>query len=225
MITSQVLEGTLPILVAFGTGTLLHVLVFRHGEWDLEAPRLLVAFVALQASIVVYLKFLVSDQQNVAILESKSVISLSCSLVFGIVVSMGVYRLFWHRLNKFPGPILARLSNFYVTSLSARHLQLYDEVEKLHKQYGDYVRLGSFYQPKRMYMLISSGPSELSVNDPNAVNAFYSNQSPCTKGPFYDLLLPRISLQTCRNKGEHSKRRKVWDRGFSTKGTRIFSLR
>lgn len=45
---------------------------------------------------------------------------------------------------RFPGPVLAKLSNFYVTSLSAKSFQLYKEVEKLHKRYGDYVRIGMY---------------------------------------------------------------------------------
>jgi hypothetical protein len=53
-----------------------------------------------------------------------------------------VYRGLFHRLNRFPGPFFARFSNFYVTSLSAKKLHLYEEVQRLHEQHGDYVRLG-----------------------------------------------------------------------------------
>lgn len=41
--------------------------------------------------------------------------------------------------------------------------------------------------------------------------------STCTKAPFYDLLLPRTSIITTRNKTFHDQRRRIWDHGFSAK--------
>ncbi|KAE8405503.1 cytochrome P450 [Aspergillus pseudonomiae] len=115
------------------------------------------------------------------------------------------YRAFWHRLGGYPGPFLARLSNFYVTSLSAKSLHLYEEVRELHRQYGDYVRLG---------------PTELSIADPRAVKALYSGQAKVSKGPWYTVLEPRVSLHMSRDKKEHARRRKVWDQGFSSRAIR-----
>ena len=67
--------------------------------------------------------------------------SVGCHIL-AIYGSMLIYRAFFHRLRKFPGPFLARLSNFHVAGLSAKKVQLYEETERLHKLYGDYVRLG-----------------------------------------------------------------------------------
>ena len=67
-------------------------------------------------------------------------------------------------------------------------------------------------------LLTSSGPSELSINDPKAVVAIHGPQSKCVKGPWYNVLHPAVSLQMIRNKPDHIRRRKVWDRGFSAKG-------
>lgn len=41
--------------------------------------------------------------------------------------------------------------------------------------------------------------------------------SRCTKAPFYDLLLPRTSIITTRNKTFHDQRRRIWDHGFGAK--------
>lgn len=41
--------------------------------------------------------------------------------------------------------------------------------------------------------------------------------SKCTKAPFYDLLLPRTSIITTRNKTLHDQRRRIWDHGFGAK--------
>lgn len=61
--------------------------------------------------------------------------------ILGIYISILLYRGFLHRLSNFAGPFFAKFSNFYVTSLTARKIQFYREVEKLH-EYGDYVRIG-----------------------------------------------------------------------------------
>ena len=46
--------------------------------------------------------------------------------------------------------------------------------------------------------------------------------SRCTKPPFYDLVLPLVSIITTRSKVLHDKRRRIWDQAFSIKG--MFSL-
>ncbi|KAJ5758202.1 Cytochrome P450 [Penicillium nucicola] len=123
---------------------------------------------------------------------------------------MLVYRAFLHRLSRFPGPFLARLSNFYVTALSGKKLQLCDEIQKLHQQYGDYVRIG---------------PTEISIIDPAAIKVIHGTASKFEKGPWYTVIEPRTSLQTERNKSIHAQRRKVWDRGFSTRALRDYEPR
>ncbi|KAJ5166267.1 uncharacterized protein N7482_005048, partial [Penicillium canariense] len=121
--------------------------------------------------------------------------------ILGIYTSILFYRVFWHRLNCFPGPFLAKLSNFYVTWLSAKKLQLFEEAEKLHRQYGDYVRIG---------------PTELSITDPAAVKWIHSSQAKVSKSPWYTVPELRCSLHTIRDKPEPARRRKVWDQGFTT---------
>lgn len=60
----------------------------------------------------------------------------------GLTLSIGAYRLFFHRLKNFPGPVPAKLSRFYAMSLAAKNIQYNLEVEKLHQSYGDFVRTG-----------------------------------------------------------------------------------
>lgn len=68
------------------------------------------------------------------------------------------------------------------------------------------------------HLAVQPGPSSLSVNDARALQLIHGAGSKCTKGPWYVLLDPMYSLQTERNPGVHAQRRRVWDRGFSTKG-------
>jgi hypothetical protein len=61
-----------------------------------------------------------------------------------LLLSIGVYRLVFHRCHKFPGPVAAKLTRFYAASLSAKNVQYYKELANLHAQYGDFVRTGTY---------------------------------------------------------------------------------
>lgn len=85
-------------------------------------------------------------------------------------------------------------------------LRLCDEVEVLHKKYGDFVRTGS---------------TEVSIANPKAMVAIHgTNTTPgvCTKGPRYDMLYPKVTLQATRDRQLYLQRRKLWDQAFSSKG-------
>ncbi|PWY70995.1 benzoate 4-monooxygenase cytochrome P450 [Aspergillus heteromorphus CBS 117.55] len=196
---------------AFCIGVALHVFVFRIGEWDLAATRVLAAFASAALLVVVVVKTLLLDSPDSSLWTALRVVSWpSVCLVAGVETSMLVYRAFFHRLHHFPGPFWARLSSIYSTLLSAKDLHMYEEVEKLHNTYGDFVRVG---------------PTELSINHPDAISAISSSQSPCTKGPFYTLLEPRNSMHMTRDPVEHAQRRKVWERGFTSKALRDYEPR
>jgi hypothetical protein len=59
-----------------------------------------------------------------------------------VLTSIAVYRLVFHRCRKFPGPVGAKLTRFYAANLSAKNVQYYKELAKMHSQYGDFVRTG-----------------------------------------------------------------------------------
>lgn len=208
---------------AFSLGVLSHVALFNHGEWDVAAMRLCVFVLSSQALGTAGLLHYFPEDYDTTSVAAKAVAGVISFWVLGIFTSILVYRAFFHRLNIFPGPYPARLTNLYPTALSAKRLHLYEEVQELHKQYGDFVRLGQCHSFRFEKMLITSGPSELSVNDPRAVAAIHGPQSKCVKGPWYNVLHPAISLQMIRNKPDHIRRRKVWDRGFSAKGKPSYS--
>jgi hypothetical protein len=138
----DILESSTARLITFAAGVATHILFFRHGEWDLWTVRL-ITFFALShvVGITVLLQLPINDA--ITPLDATRIVSmLGLSMVSGIWSSVLVYRGLFHRLNRFPGPFFARFSNFYVTGLSAKKLHLYEEVQRLHEQYGDYVRLG-----------------------------------------------------------------------------------
>lgn len=59
-----------------------------------------------------------------------------------VLLSIAVYRLVFHRCRNFPGPLLAKISRFYAAYLSAKDVQYFKELARVHAQYGDFVRTG-----------------------------------------------------------------------------------
>ncbi|TPX18354.1 uncharacterized protein E0L32_011729 [Thyridium curvatum] len=204
------LRGTAASQAAFVVGISLHLFVFRIGEWDLATMRLILGTVYIQVAATALLVYAFPDVYP-SVLETAGIVARLLGLVItGIWSSMLVYRGFFHRLCRFPGPFLARFSNFYIAGISMKKLLLHKEVQALHRQYGDYVRIG---------------PSELSINDPKAVSLIHGNSTTCVKGPWYNVHHPMVPIQMIRDKAEHRKRRQVWDRGFSSKALRDYEPR
>ena len=85
-----------------------------------------------------------------------------------------------------------------------------------------FVRVGQAGIALRNLLIISSaistGPSELTIFLPEAIVALDGPGSDCTKSDWYDVILPLRPLVNLRDKHEHDKRRRAWDKGFSIKG-------
>ncbi|GLA92447.1 hypothetical protein AtubIFM61612_007173 [Aspergillus tubingensis] len=119
-----------------------------------------------------------------------------------LLASIAIYRYFFHALDGFPGPKLARITALWDFRNTVLDAKWYLKVKELHEVYGDVVRIK---------------PREISINDPSAIKDIYGVGTTCVKGPFYDLHYPHRSLQMARDKAFHSKRRRLWDRGFTSK--------
>lgn len=127
---------------AFCAGAALHLLIFSENEWDIAAVRLLVPLALFRIGAGAALPYLLPGDDGPAISAAKTAFGLGLSLSAGLALGMFIYRSFFHRLRGFPGPFLARFSNLHVTTMSAKNLHLYEEVQSLHRKYGDFVRIG-----------------------------------------------------------------------------------
>lgn len=67
---------------------------------------------------------------------------ISTSFNVSLMFSIGVYRLFFHRLRHFPGPFWSKLSRFSDLALAAKEVKYHREVKKMHDLYGDFIRTG-----------------------------------------------------------------------------------
>ncbi|OOQ81932.1 hypothetical protein PEBR_41014 [Penicillium brasilianum] len=113
------------------SGVASHLLLYRHGEWDVKSLGVAQTYGLLILILCVIERIPVLDRLEIVTPTNWAFKSLGYHIL-GIYLSILLYRGFWHRLSGFPGPYLANYSNFYVTSLSAKNFQLCDEVEKLH---------------------------------------------------------------------------------------------
>lgn len=155
-------------------------------------------------------------------------IYVAISFNIGVLSSMIIYRLFLHRLRKFPGPFWAKITRFYAVYISKRRMQYFLDLQEFHRTYGDVVRTGKI--PFMSYWLSVcltnrySGPRDLSILRASAVQPIYGLQSKCVKSNWYgEPTDKRKSLQTTRSPEIHKRRRKTWDQAFSAKGA--FSAR
>ena len=126
------------VLLAGTAGVLSHLCFFIRGEHHVQAPAIVRTYMVLATTIFfLQLKAYNYEMRDAAIANSLILTAYAGSLFS----SMITYRLFFHRLRKFPGPIMARISKLY-HFWNIRHYDQYLFLEKLHQQYGDLVRTG-----------------------------------------------------------------------------------
>lgn len=126
------------LVAASAAGVLIHNTIFIHGEWHLYGTLLL----ELHAVAYTGLILLEANYHKIPWLAAWMV----SSQMFGIytlclLASISIYRVFFHRLRNFPGPVLASVSKLWHVAHcldSKNHILL----EKLHQEYGDFVRTG-----------------------------------------------------------------------------------
>lgn len=120
-------------------GVVLHISVFRNIEVELY----LYSFLGLYLAAMLGIGYAYLSLIEFSIIESLTrVLLLAASFNAGLILSIAIYRLFFHRLRRFPGPFGAKLSRFYSASLAAKNFQYYREVAKMHEKYGDFIRTG-----------------------------------------------------------------------------------
>lgn len=125
--------------ITFLLGTSAH-LAIRPFEIDSRAWTLILTYFGVLAILLLCYVRLCG-----LILTEAAFKTFIASLFFnsGFTISMLLYRAFFHRLHHFPGPFLGKLSRFYAMSSAAKSLKTYNDIQKLHQDYGDFVRVGT----------------------------------------------------------------------------------
>ncbi|KAI3320354.1 cytochrome P450 monooxygenase-like protein [Xylariaceae sp. AK1471] len=189
-------------------GVLSHVGYFMHGEHMLTAPLLVVVAISGPPIIVV----LVSNLAGLSISHAARPTSVGyLAYMTALFTSILIYRAFFHPLHHFPGPKLARLSQFYHFFCVRAKVDNYKHLDRLHDQYGEYVR---------------AGPNLLSISDPDLIEVIFHPHSSFGKADWYDIAHPVTNLVQMRDRAEHDRRRRHgWDLAFTTKALRAYDSR
>lgn len=213
---SEFLQCDLKVIVLTGAtvGVASHLLYWSHG---LKAP---------QSATIFYSHLVTFTLITIAAIKSDGVShgisaawALCGSYLAGLFTSMSIYRVFFHRLSRFPGPFPAKISKMYSVWVTWKG-QPYQEVVKTCDKYGDIVRTGWFCPSVRANGRIEvndeSGPMELMLRSAEAVQLVHGGNSRCTKrgmGLFeifdWD---GGFSLEAILDADSHRERRRIWDR-------------
>lgn len=138
---------------------------------------------------------------------ARLVFTFAATFLFGFFGSTTVYRLFLSPLRRFRGPWQGVLTSFYRLHAAVKSdARLFRQVDSLHKRYGDYVRTGA---------------RELSILNPAAIPLVYGAKAQCRRATWYHYAPEaeedrQVLLIT--DPALHSWRRRILDRGFSSKG-------
>ncbi|KAF2795827.1 putative benzoate 4-monooxygenase cytochrome P450 [Melanomma pulvis-pyrius CBS 109.77] len=196
-----------PLSTAFTLGIFIHSLLLKNVELELYLPHFFAASTCAITGLY-YAHLLLSGLSVTGTLLRTAVEGTSFTI--GLFTSMVVYRLFFHRIRKFPGPFWARVSRFYALYLSAKNVQYHVELDKLRKQYGDFFR---------------TGPREICVVRKSAVPLILGT---CLKSTWYNQISRKPEggqLTFSRDPDDHRRRKRAWDRGFSIKALATYQPR
>lgn len=118
------------------------------------------------------------------------------------VVGLIIYRIYFHPLAKYPGPVLAKVTDLYSTYHALRgdrHLEFW----RCHEKYGNVVRFG---------------PNSLSFNSNTALKDIYGFKSNARKADFYKAFWASkdsASTHSSIDKATHARKRRVLSHAFS----------
>ncbi|KAI5119310.1 hypothetical protein M0805_004554 [Coniferiporia weirii] len=125
-----------------------------------------------------------------------------------LLTSIAIYRVSpWHPLAKYPGPILAKLTKFWIIAVILKGDQL-RVIADLHKKHGPYVR---------------TGPNEVSFADADLLPELLAPDMP--RGPMWDGRRnpdAEPSLIATRSSSDHAKKRIPWSHAFTTAAVREY---
>lgn len=118
------------------------------------------------------------------------------------VFGLAIYRVYLHPLAKYPGPLLAKITDLYQTYHALkgdRHLEFY----RIHENYGLVVRFG---------------PNSLSFNSNTALKEIYGFKPNVRKAKFYEAFWATkdsFSTHSAIDKSVHARKRRVLSQAFS----------
>ncbi|KAJ6134372.1 Cytochrome P450 E-class group I [Penicillium sp. IBT 18751x] len=123
------------------------------------------------------------------------------------VLAIIVYRIWFHPLAKFPGPILAKVTNLYGGYFAWKG-DLHVDMLRCHEKYGDVVR----YAPNRILFNTNTGLKDI-----------YAFSKQFQKSTVYGAMVHRApNTLTLTDKKQHGRKRRTIGQGFGDNALRGF---
>ncbi|KAH7354879.1 cytochrome P450 [Rhexocercosporidium sp. MPI-PUGE-AT-0058] len=139
-------------------------------------------------------------------------IPMVCAVSVSIyILLLVIYRLYFHPLANYPGPVFGRMTDWYTVYhawLANRHTDFH----RLHQKYGEIVRVG---------------PNRISVNSIEGLKAIYGSKANTQKSKTYSIVNNYVgypSIETVINKEEHIRKRRIFQRALSDRALRTMEL-
>ncbi|KAL8841180.1 MAG: hypothetical protein Q9170_001034 [Blastenia crenularia] len=132
-----------------------------------------------------------------------SPVAMVALLAVSMLLFIALYRISFHPLAKYPGPLLGRITDWYSVYHSLRGDRQID-FYKLHQCHGDVVRYG---------------PNRISINTNTALREIYGMRSNVQKSKFYNVFSAFFEVPgsiTIINKVEHGFRRRITSQALTT---------
>jgi hypothetical protein len=132
---------TIPYTTAAIAGITSHLFLFISGEWGIYAANIAAVYAGLHILLLpAFIWGLGLSRPDATSL----LLGLSTSYFWGLFGSIAVYRLFFHRLKAFPGPVGHKITGFWSmknTVFSVLRFRWHRRVQKFHSRYGDFIRI------------------------------------------------------------------------------------
>ena len=135
--------ATIPLAATALVGAILgvasHLGYFIRGEHHMSGPKIVAALVAFPAFL--YIAVLRHVEQDSYSQAGRVTTIATGSYISAVLASISIYRLFFHKLGKFPGPWYLKLTKWnHALLLMFRGARNYQRIDEWHEKYGDIVR-------------------------------------------------------------------------------------
>ncbi|KAE9377269.1 cytochrome P450 [Stipitochalara longipes BDJ] len=143
-------------------------------------------------------------KQSLTVRLAVATTALSAIYFTGLII----YRIYFHPLAKYPGPLLAKITDFYSVYHAwkgDRHIEFY----LCHEKYGSIIRYG---------------PNRLAFNTSTALHSIHGPKANVQKANFYAGLRQPIghNILSVVDKNDHSRKRRAMAHAFSEKALKSY---
>jgi hypothetical protein len=147
------------------------------------------------------------------------------------ILLLVIYRLCFHPLAKYPGPVFGRMTDWYTVYhawLANRHTDFH----RLHQKYGICLSPSASISITDLLIkilgeIVRVGPNRISVNSIEGLKAIYGSKANTQKSRTYSIVNNYVgypSIETVINKEEHVRKRRILQRALSDRSLRTMEL-